>query len=191
MKRRRKISLFKKWKDKFQKIKLKQDRLAFLALIMGGILAMSFLVFYFRSLIEKERLWIRKELEGILLQETGPISAERSEPTSQETLFSLRETGVERYFLSEVELIDARYTPIVHTCLFAEEEPIYPLYVYETWSMLDYPELKPEIALMRYLLLPEDDPDFQPDKNCFIKEIKTEKDWQELEEKYGFSKSRF
>jgi hypothetical protein len=198
MKRKKRPPRFKiylkRWEAKFKKIKSKKDRLIFSALIMGGILAMIFLVFYFKSLIEKERSEVVKEFEKIFLEgrtEDKPILLESPEPTSLETLFRLREAGIERYFLTGVELIGDYYTPTIHTCLFEEGKPIYPLYIYETWSEANYPELKPEISLIRYLLLPEDNLNFQPDKNCFIKEIKTEQDWQELKEKYDFSRSQF
>lgn len=194
MKRKRKISRFKKWEDKFKKIKLNKDRLTLLALIMGGILVVSFLGFYFKSLIEKERLEMKKDLEKIIWQlekEVDSAPLERIEEASPETLHRLRESGIERYFLSEVELIGVHYTPILHACLYEKEKPIYFSYVYETWSLVDYPESKPEIALIRYLLLPEDNSDFQPNKTCYIKEIKSEKDWQELKEKYNFSRDQF
>ncbi len=111
---------------------------------------------------------------------------------SPEILFRLRKSGIERYFLSEVELINLHYTAKIHTCLYERGRPIYPPYVYDTWALVNYPEEPfPQIILIRYLLLPEDNPDFRPDKNCFIKEIKTEKDWQELKEKYGFFKEQF
>lgn len=191
MKREKRPLCFKERGDKFKKIKLKKDRLILPVLVMGGILTISLLGFYFKFLIEKERLEVRKDLERILL-EVGPILPEKTEPTSPETLFELKETGIVRYFLSEIELIGGYYTPTVHLCLFERGRPIYPLYVYETWSLLTYPEKPPpRIALIRYLLLPRDNSDFQPDKTCFIKEIKTEKDWQELGEKYGFSRDQF
>ena len=169
---------------------LKKEKLILLILIVAGILAISFLGFYFKSIIEKEKKEVRKELERILL-EGRPISSERAEPTSPETLFRLRDEGIERYFLSRVELINNRYTPIISTCLYEKGVPLYPSYIYETSSLLDYPDFLPEIALVRYLLLTEDNTDFQPDKNCFIKEIKTEQDWREVEEKYNFFRNRF
>lgn len=174
-------------------MKLKRDRLILSVLVAGGILAVSISGFYFKSLIEKERLEAKKELERILLEARSTSTLpEKNEPTSPETLFELKETGIERYFLSEVELVDVYYVPTVHLCLFERGKPIYPLYVYETWSLLIYPEKPPpQIALVRYLLLPRDNPDFQPNKTCFIKEIKNEKDWQELREKYGFSRDQF
>jgi len=178
---------------KREKMKLKKDRLIFSVLAIGGISAVILSGFYFKSLIEKERLEARKELEKILL-EIGPALPEsgKNESTSPETLFELKETGIERFFLSEVELVDVYYVPTIHLCLFDKGRPIYPLYVYESWSLLNYPEKPPpQIALVRYLLLPRDNPAFQPDKACFIKEIKTEKDWQELGEKYGFSRDQF
>lgn len=186
---------FKEWENKLKKIKLKKDRMAFLILVIAGILAISFSIFYFKSLVDKERLETKRKLEEILRQmESGAIPAppEEIEQVSPETLYRLREVGVERYFLSEVKLIGVYYTPMVHTCLFEKEKPIYPLYIYETQSLAIYPEKPPpEIALIRYLLLPEDNPDFQPDKACYIKEIKTDEDWQEVEEEYGFSRRQF
>jgi len=191
MRRERKTFCFKEWESKIKKIKPKKDISFFAFFVILIILIMIFGGLYFKFMFEQERLALRKEL-GIILEE-DPAVKERREPTSAETLFRLRETGVERYFLSEVQLIDGRFTPAIHACLFGEEgDPLYPRYVYETWSAVRYPEQPPtQIALMRYLLLPEDNLDFQPDTACYIKEIKTEADWREVEEKYGFSRRQF
>ena len=185
-----KFNYFKRLESKLKEAN--KERLATLALFTAGILAMLFLGFYFKHVFEEERLALRKELGRSFLEDELAV-AERPEPTSQETLFRLRETGVERYFLSEVKLIDGSFAPTIYACLFREQgDPIHPRYVYETWSVVRYPEQPPaQIALMRYILLPEDNTDFQPDSSCYIKEIKTEEDWRELEEKYGFSRRQF
>ena len=187
---KKKFDYFKQLEIKLKKIN--KERLATLVLFAAGILVMLFLGFYFKHVFEEEKSALRKELDEALLGNESSV-AERLEPTSLETTLRLREAGVERYFLSEVKLIDSRFTPTIHACLFREQgDPIYPRYVYETWSAVRYPEQPPaQIALMRYLLLPEDNTDFQPDGSCYIKEIETEQDWQELEEKYGFSRRQF
>jgi len=191
MKRQKAIFCFKHWQDKFKKIKSKEV-LLFLILISSVILVIVFSGFYFKYLVDNEMLEMKKDLERIIWQlERKTEPPEKIEQAHPETLHRLRETGVERYFLSDVKLIGFYYTPVIHACLFEEGRPIHPFYIYETWSMVDYPEPSPEIALVRYLLLPEDNSDFQPERNCYIKKIKTEQDWRELEEKYGFSRDQF
>jgi len=133
---------------------------------------------------------IRKEVR-LTEQPILTESPEISDMAHLEQLQRLQKERVERYFLSEVDGVSSSFSLRVHDCLFAGGRTIYPLYIYGTWSYLAYPDAIPEIALVRYLLLPEDNPNFQPDKNCFIKEIKTEQDWQEVEEKYNFSRRRF
>ena len=194
MNRKKRTPFFKEWGDKTKKIDLNKDKLVFLVLIAGGIIIIILSGFYFKALIRQELLIVRKEIEESLSKEgsgSGLTSTKKSERTSPETILKLREAGIERYFLSEVQLIDGRFTPTVHTCLFKDDELIYPPYIYETNAMVIYPEIKPEIILVRYLLLPEDNTDFQPDGSCYIKEIETDQDWQELEEKYGFSRRQF
>ena len=156
----------------------------------GIVLAVVFSGFYFKNLIEKERLEMQKELgrAGQLISTKRP---EISDMAHLEKLQRLQKERVERYFLSEVDWTGSSFGLRMHDCLYSGNRPIYPFYIYETWSYLAYPDAIPEIALVRYLLLPEDNTDFQPDKNCFIKEIKTEQDWREVEEKYNFSRNRF
>ncbi len=181
---------------KFKKLKSKGiNRSVFLpAILIIGTTLMVASVFYLKFVFEKEISDLRKELLIISLnQEKNDSQALSivSEPTSPETFIRLRELGVERYFLSEVKLIEARYTPVINTCLIEDNKPLYPPYVYETRSTVYYPEERPDTALVRYLLLPEDNPDFQPDTACYIKEIEAEADWQEVEERYGFSRRQF
>lgn len=186
---------FKRWRYKLKKIKKNKSRLIVFALVVAGILTICFLGFYFKALIEKEGLEAKKELERTLQQlgrRAEPQPPGEVEEVSPETIFKLRKSGIERYFLSKVELTGNYYIPLIHACLFKDGQPLYPLYLYGAWSLLYYPEEPfPQVALVRYLLLPEDNPNFRPDKACFIKEIKTEKDWQELKEKYGFLKDQF
>jgi hypothetical protein len=130
------------------------------------------------------------------IQETSLKSTETSlsegEIISPELWARLRKTGVERYFLSEVAKRDNYFVPLVHDCLFQNGKPLYPSYLYGSWEILYFPKDPPyQIALVRYLLLPEDNPSFKLDKSCFIKEIKTEEDWKEVEKKYGFLKIQF
>jgi hypothetical protein len=164
-------------------------------ILLAGIVFVIFSNFYFKNLLKEERQEIKKEMErivqGLKNQESAPISS-KTESMSPEILARLKKTAIERYFLSEVELIDGIYTSTIFLCLFELGKPIYPSYIYGTKSMSYYPNtIAPEIALVRYLLLPEDNSDFQPDKGCFIKEIKIDKDWQEVKQKYNFSKDLF
>jgi len=89
-----------------------------------------------------------------------------------------------RYFLSRVELIENRYIPVLAKCLINKEGKK----SYKQWSAIYHPSHPPyEVALVRV--------EFQKggslDKSGFIREIKIEKDWQEVEAKYNFSKGRF
>ena len=82
--------------------------------------------------------------------------------------------------------------PQKFTFAYLNEKPIYPSYIYDTWSALTYPDHHcPQIALVRYLLLPQDNVNFQPNKAYYIKEIKEEQDWQLIKESYGFNKEQF
>jgi len=97
---------------------------------------------------------------------------------------AVEETNTEKYFLSKVELIGNSYTPILIECFFDDKDKE----LYQQWSAIYYPSYPPyEVALVRV--------EFQRevflDKTCFIKEVKTEGDWHEVKEKYGFSKERF
>jgi hypothetical protein len=104
----------------------------------------------------------------------------------------VKKEGIRRFFLSEVVVNDL-YVPKIHVCLFNQNDsPRYPHYIYDSWSSLSYPEESfPEIALVRYLLLPEDNDFFQPDKSCYIKEIVSENDWIEVNGKYKFFEELF
>lgn len=105
----------------------------------------------------------------------------------------IKEEGIDRFFLSKVVIIDNRYIPMVHACLFdKDQKPLFPLYIYDFWSSLDYPNQPPyKVILVRYRVFPEDNYFFQPDKECYIKEIETEEDWREMEEKYDFYRELF
>ena len=164
---------------------LKKNKLVFLFLIISWVLTIIILIFYFKHLIEKERIemisLIEKEQGVEVLPDFDDVWQMRQEESDNSN------GKISRYFLSEVKLIDGYYTPIVHSCLFDEQgKAMHPSYIYDTWSISIYPEKEPEIALIKYLLLPEDNDDFQLDESCYIKEIKTERDWQEIEKKYGF-----
>jgi hypothetical protein len=105
----------------------------------------------------------------------------------------IKEEGVNRFFLSEVVIIDDLYTPKIHACLSDQNGmPLYSPYIYDFWSLLTYPEqMSPKIVLVRYRLLPEDNSSFQPNKSCYIKEIINEDDWMDVEKKYNFRKELF
>ncbi len=162
-------------------------------LIVVIILAVVISFIYFKKSIERERLEIKREMEEIIWdsRQTPENLIEKEDEITPQTLQRLEQSGIDRYFLSEIKLINNRYTFVISTCLTDKGNPIYPNYVYETWSMLDYPESEPEIGLIKYKLLPEDNDSFQPNEACYIKEIKTESDWQEVEEKYGFRQNLF
>ncbi len=93
---------------------------------------------------------------------------------------------IRRFFLSK---IDKDYIPAVHWCLFKNKDrmfPIYPSYVYENWGVLPEDSPNPEVSIVTYFLLPEDNARFNPDSSCYIKEIKTDRDWEEVESNYNF-----
>ena len=95
-----------------------------------------------------------------------------------------KQTDTARYFLSQVEVIENRHTPALVKCLFDEKET--PLY--QEWSAIYYPSDPPyEVALVRVEL----NEGISLSDTCFIKEMLTEKDWQEIETKYNFSKEKF
>ncbi len=162
-------------------------------LIVSVILTVVVSFVYFKKSIERERLETKREMEKIIWdsRQTPENLTEREDEITPQTLQRLEQSGINRYFLSEIKLINNLYTPVINICLTDKGISIYPRYVYETWSMLDYPDIEPEIGLIRYKLLPEDNDSFQPNETCYIKEIKTEKDWQEIEEKYDFRKTLF
>lgn len=175
--------------------KIQLTKLDLIILTTSALLIIIILGFYFKYLINKEIVGIRKELNQTLLQSGNNIETTAiidNSATSPDLLAKLKESGIERYFLSKVEVMNNHYIPSVYLCLFKDGKPIYPNYIYETWSLLNYPDnLSPEIMLVRYILLPEDNANFNLDKSCFIKEIKTAKDWQEVENKYGFFHFKF
>ena len=171
----------------FKKILKKNSH--FLIIVLGlNVLIALVIILYFHFALNREHFIIKKALENINQQSSG----ENIALVSPLIIEKLQKSGIERYFLSKVELIGNYYTPVVHLCLFKDGKPIYPQYVYETWALRNYPSKQiPEVALVRYKLLPQDNVNFNLDKDCFIKEVKTDKDWQEVEEKYGFSLSKF
>ena len=171
----------------FKKILKKNSH--FLIIVLGlNVLMVLIIILYFHFAFNREHFIIKKALENINQQPRG----EDISLVSPLIIEKLQKSGIERYFLSKVELIGNYYTPVVHLCLFKDGKPIYSQYVYETWALINYPSKQiPEVALVRYKLLPEDNINFNLDKSCFIKEIKTSKDWQEIEENYGFSKEQF
>jgi hypothetical protein len=117
----------------------------------------------------------------------------KDERSSLETMARVEEEAVDRFFLSKVMIVDNRYVPTIHSCLFNRSgEPIFPLYIYETWSSLSYPQKPPyEVILMRYRILPEDNLLFHFGESCYIEEIKSDRDWEDARVKYNFSKELF
>jgi hypothetical protein len=115
-------------------------------------------------------------------------SLENRELVKPETFLKLKESGISRYFLSGVKLIDNSYIPMIHACLHREN---YPSYIYHTWSSINYPEYTPEIALIKYRLLPEDNDNFKPNSSCYLREIITENDLRNVEQVYGFYENLF
>lgn len=141
--------------------------------------------------INREISKLKIEQEKVLVSNhTNQIFDNNS--INPELMQQIKEQGISRYFLTATTKIDNHFVSTLYLCLFNKGEPIYPRYVYENWSLLNYPnDLMPSIQLVKLILLPEDNNKFHPDKNCFLKEIKTESDWQKVEEKYGFSLSKF
>ena len=153
-----------------------------------NLLIIVSLILYFQHYLKQERFIMTKAIENMQQQPT----IESIPLVSPLTLQKLKKMGIERYFLSRVDLVNNYFTPLIHLCLFDNGKPIYSQYVYETWSLVNYPDTGiPKISLVRYLLLPDDNPSFQPNKECFIKEIITEQDWQDIKIKYGFTKDQF
>ena len=153
-----------------------------------NLLIIVSLILYFQHYLKQERFIMTKAIENMQQQ----LTRESIPLVSPLTLQKLKKMGIERYFLSRVDLVNNYFTPLIHLCLFNNGNPIYSQYVYETWSLVNYPDTGiPKISLVRYLLLPDDNPSFQPNKECFIKEIITEQDWQDIKIKYGFTKDQF
>lgn len=201
-----KISFFnlKFKKSKNKKIFFQSKFVWALIIVIGIGLIIYFLNLYFFSLLKTERESIRQELERAMQNErrftqsriNNPIASPQEEienisdrePTPIETMSRVKKLGIPRFFLSRMQDTNI----IVHQCLFDQGRPIYPLYIYATWSTLLYPDTPPaNIALVRYLILPEDNANFKPNPDCFIKEIKTEADWRAVGERYNFYKIQF
>ena len=184
------------------------------AIILGFLLVLSIIAIFFAlsllNFINQEKraiLDIKEEIPEIVAQITReeisrntiqdindatPQARIAPRIVSPETLIQLKKVGIERYFLSEINLIASRYTSKIHTCLYNGNRPRFPQYIYETWSMLSYPQNPPhEIALVRYSLLPVDNNRFIIDDDCYIKEIDTPADWAYVSKKYGFQKENF
>lgn len=202
-----------KKKGKIKKIKIFASPLfwAFFVFLLAIVLILIANV-YFKNLIERERtVAISDFLKERLSEERAREIIEEIETTGDMIRRAEREEGeviapvspsqpkdlrIERFFLSEVRLVGEYYLSTIYTCL-RENEAAYPSYIWTSWSRLDYPDPQhiqgstPEISLARFLLLPEDNKGFQPDRNCYIKEIITDSDWAEVESKYNFSRSRF
>ena len=179
-------------------------------LVLALLLAIMASLFSLLNFINQEKraiLNIREEIPEIVAQIAReeisrgatqevisdiPQTRTVSRIVSPATLVQLKQTGVARYFLSEINLIASRYSPRVHRCLYNNNNPRFSQYVYETWAMLTYPKESPlQVALVRYLLLPEDNNAFIIDNDCYIKEINTREDWQYVNSKYGFQKEGF
>lgn len=180
----------------------KKNKPIFLFILTGifFILILIILGFYFLNLIKQERIMIRESLNTINQTTSEPNNIVSQVPAYEpyldqgfsESFIQAQSNKIPRFFLSDIKIINSLYTPIVHTCLFQNGEPIYPRYIYETWSSLSFPtSANPEITLVKYSLLPEDNANFQPNSDCFIKEIKTEEDWREIGQKYNFYRARF
>ena len=143
----------------------KKKTLIIVSIIIAGILIIG--VFY-----------IVKNLNKF----PSPVSSLISEPESPSEQKQISDSG--RYFLSEVELIENRYSPSLTRCLFDEQGT----QLYQEWSAIYYPADPPyEAALVRLKL----NKGISLSDACFIREIVTEKDWQEIEKTYNFSKNKF
>ncbi|MGB9707515.1 MAG: hypothetical protein ACPL1D_02050 [Microgenomates group bacterium] len=154
------------------------------------------LVFIMRYLVIREIDKARYEFNKTLLEINSYNSHNTSiidyNATSPDISLKLKDKGVTHFYLSELEKINNHYVPKVYLCLFKNGQPIYPRYVYENWSQLNYPNnINPKVSLLKFIFLPEDDKDFIIDSKCYLKEIKTDRDWQNVKEKYGFSKELF
>jgi len=189
---RKKKEKSKKPSKKNTKIRMNRSYLIIMEVVL--LLVIVSLAVFFSYFIKKEMNAIRRESEHVVLQNTGNqgTSMEVGNKISPLVMAQLRKEGIGRYFLTKVKLINNSYIPLVNLCLFQNGQPIYPLYIYETWSLVNYPDsLNPQKALVKFLLLPKDNKNFQLDKSCFLKEIKTDADWIEMENKYNFSQKQF
>jgi hypothetical protein len=185
---------------KLKNIKKQENK--FIALLILIVVVFLFVVLfgiYLGGLVKKERGISQDKSKDAVLQLENEKEMETSNDeeilndkfVSSEVLNQPKELRIGRYFLTDIKLIDNYYYAMIDTCLREDKTSNYPDYIWGTWSQLDYPDFNPEVALVRYLLFPEDNDDFKPNKACYIKEIKTDKDWQEVKEKYNFSKDRF
>lgn len=87
------------------------------------------------------------------------------------------------FFLSKVGLVNGRHTPNVVKYLFKNNKPLY-----KEWSAMYYPKSVPyDVALVRVKFNKQE----RLERGCFIKEIKTKKDWEKVKIKYGFKKEVF
>jgi hypothetical protein len=172
--------------------KLKKDpKLVILGIIIIFFIINSVIFIVWNYALNKKLSRIKLNVEKSLVAENQNQIIDNN-VTAPELVSEIQKNGISRYFLTETERINNHYVPRVYLCLFNNGEPIYPRYVYENWALLNYPnDLNPEIQLIKLILLPQDNNNFQLNKDCFLKEIKTAKDWQEVEEKYGFSLNKF
>ena len=105
-----------------------------------------------------------------------------SAPGNQDEQRHTSDTG--RYFLSRVELVEKTYRPSLIKCLFGKEGNE----VYREWSAIYYPYDPPyESALVRVELMEG----ISLNEACFVKEMITEGDWEEVRTTYGFSREKF
>jgi len=172
--------------------KLKKDpKLVILGIIIIFFIINSVIFIVWNYALNKKLSRIKLNVEKSLVAENQNQIIDNN-VTAPELVSEIQKNGISRYFLTETERINNHYVPRVYLCLFNNGEPIYPRYVYENWALLNYPnDLNPKIQLIKLILLPQDNNNFQLNKDCFLKEIKTAKDWQEVEEKYGFSLNKF
>lgn len=137
-------------------------------LMIAGIILAAAVVFAGISFVSKD------------LDKT-PSSPPDSEAENQP--IQKQESG--RYFLSKVDLIENRWTPALIKCLFDEGGNE----IYQGWSAIYYPPHPPyDAALVKVKF---QDKEIFLDKTCFISEIKSEEEWQEVEIKYNFLKEKF
>jgi len=158
-------------------------------IIVGGILIGLVLFFILtsttllsRGAFEKNQVFKGSLTTDAIMIDYDPNSELVTVQVEEET--SIPEQGTEKYFLSQVEFKENIYAPSITKCLFDEKgNEIYP-----QWTAIYYPSSRPyQIVLVRIKLTQE----VSLDKNCFIKEIKFQEDWQEVKTKYNFSKEKF
>ncbi len=151
------------------------------------IIALIGSFFYFGDLIDEpeKKNDISSEFELDWSSPEDPLVVERS--LADRIKSEVNDNyDIRRFFLSK---IDKDYIPEVHWCLFENKDrmfPIFPSYVYENWGVLPEDSLTPQVSIVTYFLLSEDNANFHPDSSCYIKEIKTDRDWEEIENTYNF-----